>query len=124
MEPLIIAQTNETPAVTLNGNEGTFKFVGKSYPENVNEFYGNILNYLELYLKNPKDKTILEFNWVYFNTASAKIIVKIIVLLKVLKMQGKTFEIKWFCKPSDDLMQEKGEELKELLDVEFTIIHV
>ncbi|HYG49869.1 MAG TPA: DUF1987 domain-containing protein [Flavobacteriales bacterium] len=124
MEPLFIAQTNETPEVALNAADGKFTFVGKSYPENVNEFYTNVLEYLRSYALNPKEKTSLEFNWLYYNTATAKMIVKIIMELKGVKSKGKSFEIKWFCKSNDDLIQEKGEELKSLLDVDFSIIHV
>lgn len=124
MESLLIAQTNETPAVTLNAAEGKFAFVGKSYPENVNEFYTVVLEYLRSYAMDPKEKTLLEFNWLYYNTATAKIIVKIIMELKKVRTKGKSFEIKWFCKPNDELILEKGEELKGLLDIDFSIIHI
>ncbi|MFI5203701.1 MAG: DUF1987 domain-containing protein [Flavobacteriales bacterium] len=124
MEPLLIAQTNETPGVTLSAADGKFTFVGKSYPENVNEFYTDVLNYLKMYVTNPKEKTSLEFNWLYYNTATSKMVVKIIMELKEVKTQGKILEIKWFCKANDELMLEKGEELKSLLDVDFSIIHV
>ncbi|MDX2172220.1 MAG: DUF1987 domain-containing protein [Bacteroidota bacterium] len=122
MEPLIILPTNETPAVSLNVTEGTFSFSGKSYPENVNDFYANILAYIQNYVQNPFECTILEFNWSYYNTATSKIMIKIIKELKVVSNNGKVFKIKWDCKANDDLMIEKGEELKEILDVDFSII--
>ena len=124
MESLLIAPTGETPGVNLNAGEGKFIFSGKSFPENVNEFYLDIINYIQSYTQNPREKTHLEFSWLYYNTATAKIIVKIIKDLKVIKTKGKSLEIKWFCKASDDLMIEKGEELKSLLDVDFFIMHV
>lgn len=124
MEPLVISKTNETPTVSLNGSEGKFLFEGKSYPENVNDFYTIVLDYLRSYSVNPNEKTLLEFNWLYYNTATAKIIVKIILQLKEVKVKGKSFEIKWFYKTGDDLMREKGEELKSVLDVDFSIIHI
>ncbi len=124
MEALLILATNETPSVSLKATEGTFSFTGKSYPENVNDFYDNILNYLHNYVQNPVENTILEFTWSYYNTATSKIMVKIIKELKTVINKGKAFEIKWNCKPNDDLMIEKGEELKEILDVNFSIIHI
>lgn len=122
MEPLLIVATNETPEVNLNADEGHFSFKGKSYPENVNDFYSEIIKYLRDYTQSPKEKTVLEFSWLYFNTATSKMIVKIIMELKAVKAQGKQFEIKWLCKSNDDLMIEKGEELKELLDIDFTVV--
>jgi len=124
MNSLQIPPTDLTPHVLLNANEGKFTFIGKSYPENVNDFYGEIINYITLYAQNPIEKTTLEFNWLYFNTASYKTIVKIISLLKGVQEKGKTLEIRWQCKANDDLMLEKGEELKELLNVNFSIVHV
>ncbi|MBK9283800.1 MAG: DUF1987 domain-containing protein [Sphingobacteriaceae bacterium] len=122
MEILTIEATNETPAVHLNASEGQFNFTGKSYPENVNEFYGSTLNYIQDYIKNPAEKTTLEFAWSYYNTATSKIMIKIIKELKTVVDAGKEFQINWHCKSSDELMIEKGEELKDLLDVNFSVI--
>jgi protein tyrosine phosphatase len=124
MQALIIKQTNETPDIELNAPNGTFSFIGKSFPENVNDFYGETLKYLELYVQQPQEKTILEFYWLYFNTATSKIIVKIIMLLKSVTKQGKAFEINWKCSKDDDLMIEKGEEFKELLGAGFSINYI
>lgn len=122
METLTIEPSSETPGVYLNATEGTFKFTGKSYPENVHDFYSSVLTYIENYVQNPVDKTILEFTWSYYNTATSKIMVKIIKELKKVLEKGKAFEIIWRCKSTDDLMIEKGEELKDLLDVNFSVI--
>jgi hypothetical protein len=122
MENLIIAATNETPDVNLNSTEGYFSFSGKSYPENVNDFYSDIIKYLNTYTQAPLEKTTLEFKWLYYNTATSKMIVKIIMELKSVISKGKHFEIKWLCKSNDDLMIEKGEELKDILDIDFSIV--
>ena len=123
MDNLTLTQTNETPAVELSAKEGKFSFSGKSYPENVNEFYSEILKYLNTYAQDPTEKTTLIFNFLYYNTATSKIIVKIIMELRSVLSKGKQFQIKWICKSNDELMKEKGEELKDLLDVDFGIIH-
>ena len=124
MESLIINATAECPSVNLNGDSGIFNISGKSYPENVNDFYKPIFDYFEQYKKAPKSKTVIEFNWVYYNTATSKIIVKIIQVLKELKSQGNEVEIKWYCKKDYELMIEKGEEMKEVLDIDFNIVYV
>lgn len=121
MQTIVIPPTNETPEIVLNGANGTFSFAGKSFPENVNEFYNESIQYIETYTKQPRDKTILEFRWLYFNTATSKIIVKIIMLLKNMNMPGKMLEIKWYCSPDDDLILEKGNEFSELLGADFSV---
>lgn len=124
MQTLVIPQTNETPEIVLDGSKGTFSFAGKSFPENVNDFYNETIKYIEAYVQQPKDKTTLEFSWVYFNTATSKIIVKIIMLLKTVNKTGKSFEIKWNCSPDDDLIIEKGNEFAELLGADFSIQYI
>ncbi|HXU28329.1 MAG TPA: DUF1987 domain-containing protein [Bacteroidia bacterium] len=121
MEPLIIAAAAETPSVSFNGQLGTFNFSGKSYPENVNDFYKPILEYIELYKTNPKENTLIEFNWLYYNTATSKMIIKILVLFKSI---NTNLSIKWLCKSDNELMIEKGEEIKEVLDLNFDIVHI
>ncbi len=124
MQTLVIPQTNETPEIVLDGSKGTFSFAGKSFPENVNDFYNETIKYIEAYVQQPKDKTTLEFNWVYFNTATSKIIVKIIMLLKTVNKSGKSLEIKWLCSPDDDLIIEKGNEFSELLGADFSVHYI
>lgn len=121
MQTLVISQTNETPEIVLDGSNGTFSFTGKSFPENVNDFYNETLKYLEAYVQQPKDHSSLEFSWLYFNTATSKMIVKIIMLLKTVKASGKSVAIKWYCSPDDDLIIEKGNEFAELLGTDFSI---
>jgi hypothetical protein len=123
MNPLIISASAESPSVIFNGESGSFVVSGKSYPENVNDFYKPLFEYLDLYKKAPKDKTILEFNWIYFNTATSKIIMKLILNLKEFKGLNKSVEVRWCCKSTDELMIEKGEEIKELIDIDFKIIY-
>lgn len=121
MEPLIINATTETPLITLDGSAGMFSIVGKSYPENVVEFYQPVFNYIDEYKLNTKPKTVLQFNLIYYNTATSKIIVKLIMKLKEL---ATDFEIKWLCRKDDDLMIEKGEEIQELLNVNLQIVYI
>lgn len=116
--------TKETPKVILNTTTGVFAIEGKSFPENVNEFYGDILTTLNSYSQNPLSKTTLNLTWVYYNTATSKILVKIINVLEAVLLQQKSLVINWYCKADDELMIEKGEEFKELLNVEFNILFI
>ena len=124
MEPLVIRESGEFPAINFNGDTGILSISGKSYPENVNEFYKPVFDYLDTYKKAPQQKTVLDFNWLYFNTATSKIIIKLLLALKELKDLNKEVEINWRCKKTDELMVEKGEEIKEVLDISFNIIYI
>jgi hypothetical protein len=124
MEALYVPPTNETPEIKLDPQAGVFSFSGKSFPENVNEFYGETFKLIEAYIQQPNQKTTLEFSWVYFNTATSKAIVKIITLLNSVTKHGKEIKISWKCRKDDELMIEKGEEFQELLGSTFSIVYI
>ena len=120
MEQLIINAINETPEINFDGDKGIFSISGKSYPEDVNSFYKPVFDYIDLYKKNPQGKTTIEFKWIYFNTATSKIIVSIIMSMKEW---SKEFEVKWICDKDKELLIDKGLELQDILDVNFKIVY-
>ena len=65
-------ETITTPHVFLDAEKGSIKIEGRSIPENVIDFYQPILNWIDNYLKEPKDITIVDFKLEYFNTSSSK----------------------------------------------------
>ncbi len=119
MESLIINGNVHTPQISFNGENGIFSISGKSYPEDVSEFYRPVFEYIELYKSSPAKKTLLEFEWLYYNTASAKIIIKIILALKDV---SKDFEVSWYCKKDYDIIIEKGLEIREILKINLNVI--
>ena len=121
METIFIEATSTTPEVNIDAYSGIFSFSGKSYPENVNDFYTPIFELIDRYKKKPAKSTILELNWLYYNTATSKIIIKLIQHLKDL---SPVFKVKWYCKDNFELMIEKGEEIKEVLEIDLEIIYI
>ncbi len=119
MEPLIIEETKETPKIKFDGEKGIFSISGKSYPENVHSFYKPVFDYINLYKLNPADKTTVEFEWIYYNSSTSKIIVKIIVFLQEA---SKDFEVRWICEDDSDVMIDKGLEIKRIFDVNLNIV--
>ncbi len=119
MEEMKIAATESSPFIHFDPKSGIFQLKGKSFPENIVNFYKPVLDWLENYIKNPNDKTLFEFEVEYFNSASTRIIVEIILHLEELLKKNKEVEIKWISKKSDRLMKELGEEIKDLSHLEF-----
>lgn len=82
MEAIKIKGTEDTPNVILDAAENLMEISGRSLPEDVSSFYGLILNWLADYVKSPNPKTVFNFKLVYFNTASSKLILDILMKLK------------------------------------------
>lgn len=123
LEPLIIESTADTPRVELDKENGIFKFEGKSLPEDVIKFYGPIQNWFSEYCANPNQETQIHFNLEYFNSSTARIIVKILIGVESLVSSGASdVHISWHYRENDEVMQDRGMELKSVLNIPFDLI--
>jgi len=111
--------TDETPAVTLDPATGLFEISGKSLPEDVTSFYDPMLEWLEEYSSSPNESTNFKFKMEYFNTASSKMILDILLKLEEIHEAGKEVLISWYFPEDDEDMEEAGEEYADIVDVPF-----
>lgn len=119
MEVIKIKGTDDTPTIILDKDNGVFEISGRSLPEDVTTFYEPILNWLEEYQEEANDKTIFTFKLVYFNTASSKLILDILMKLEDMHENGNEVVIKWFFPEDDEDMEEAGEEYADIVDIPF-----
>jgi hypothetical protein len=119
METIKIMGTDDTPTVILDAENDIFEISGRSLPEDVTAFYDPILNWLDEYAAAPNPKTIFTFKLVYFNTASSKLLLDILMKLEELHEDNKEVLIKWYYPEDDEDMQEAGEEYADIVDVPF-----
>lgn len=119
MEPLRIAATDETPEVTLDAGNNIFELEGRSLPEDVVTFYGPVFEWLDKYSESPNDMTNFQMKLDYFNTASSKMILDILLKLEDMQDSGKQVMVTWHYAEDDEDMQEAGEEYEEIVDVPF-----
>jgi len=117
LEALNILETEETPAILLDQQSGNLKFSGRSIPENADFFYSTIINWILQYFKEPNTFTQIEMKFEYFNSASAKNIMEILVLFDKFYKDGNNIKITWFYEHNDDIMQEKGLDIIEVLNL-------
>ena len=105
MEVIKIVGTDDTPTVILDVENEIFEISGRSLPEDVTAFYEPILDWLDQYAEAAGGKTVFNFKLVYFNTASSKLILDILLKLEEMYEAGKDIIIKWHY-PEDD--EDKG----------------
>lgn len=119
METIKIMGTDDTPTVILDAENEIYEISGRSLPEDVTAFYDPVLAWLDDYAAGPKDKTIFTFKLVYFNTASSKLLLDILMKLEQLHEDGHEVLIRWYYPEDDEDMQEAGEEYADIVDVPF-----
>lgn len=119
METINIEATDETPKVILDAGNSNFEFSGKSLPEDVTKFYNPILDWLNEYGNKPNPETTVVFKMDYFNTASSKLILDILMRFEEIHEEHEGITIEWHYREDDEDMEEAGEEYADIVEVPF-----
>ena len=119
MEVIKIPGTDDTPQVTLDAATPYMEISGRSLPEDVVAFYDPILEWLEEYSSSPLSKTVFNFKLEYFNTASSKLLLDILLKLEDIHDDGNEVLVKWHFPDDDEDMEEAGEEYADIVEVPF-----
>ena len=119
MEVINIQGTDDTPNVILDKDNGTFEISGRSLPEDVNLFYQPIMDWIDAYSEEPSDSTNFNFKLEYFNTASSKIILDILLKFEEIVENGNDVKIIWHYHEEEEDMLEAGEEYADIVEIPF-----
>ncbi len=122
MKALKIEGTDDTPSILLDAETGTFELGGRSLPEDASSFYEPALEWLTEYARDPGPETCFQFKLSYFNTASSKMILDILMILEEMIEAGHKAYAKWYFPEDDEDMEEAGKEYAEMVDVPIEII--
>jgi hypothetical protein len=110
MEPLILYGAKDTPSVYFDQAANLFEITGVSLPANVLDFYGQVLDWMDKYVQNPNENTILTLRLEYLNTSSAKVINVLIRKLEQIIKSGKKARVCWHYAVNEPEMKELGED--------------
>jgi len=123
MQNLFIKETKYTPKIHLDIESGIFNVAGKSYPENTFEFYRPVLNWLESYLENLKDKElVINLDLEYLNSSSLKIYFDFLDIIETVN-ENNTIEINWIYDKENDIAEETGEDfMSDFSSLSFNLV--
>ena len=122
MNVIKIAGTDDTPNVHLDKDNGIFELSGRSLPEDVTMFYQQLLDWVDEYAQSPNEKTVFNFKLEYFNTASSKVILDILLKFEEIVENGHDVVIKWFYNEDEEDMLEAGEEYADIVEIPFDYV--
>ena len=91
-------------------------------PEDVTTFYDPILEWLEELAEEYSKKIVFEFKLEYFNTASSKLLLDVLMKLEDMHEEGKEVLVKWYFPDDDEDMEEAGEEYADIVDVPIELV--
>jgi hypothetical protein len=121
----IILPTKNTPEVILDP-KGTIKFTGRLIPENAEDFFNPIEEWINEYFKNPAEITIVEICIEYINSTGTTYLLDIIHKITCIHLQKNTkkFAINWYYRDEDEDMLEKGRFFSMDLGLPFNYIKI
>lgn len=124
-----IEETSNTPLVYLDHKVNRMLFEGDSRPENVQQFYTPILDWLsayENYLSIVQSaKIIVNFKLEYYNSSSAKYLMNVLTKMnKLNEMPNISLELNWHYDPMDEDMLDSGEEFEGMFNLKFNFIEI
>ncbi|MBP5501178.1 MAG: DUF1987 domain-containing protein [Bacteroidales bacterium] len=120
MDRIQIAPTDKSPEVDFNPAEGVLMLKGRSLVEDSESFYLPLVEWIQKYIDDPKEGTVIDFKFEYFNTSCSKWLITITKELKVLYEKDPSTQINWYYE--DDDVLEYGEVICDLVDIPINMI--
>jgi len=125
MESLNISGNKKTPEIAFEPFSGLLVIKGKSNLENPSKFYDPVINWLENYAQDPAIKTTFRMEMDYFNSSSAKHLMRVFrVLESIAKNDKKEVIVQWCHDDHDHSMQESGEDYSSMLQLNFEYVEL
>ncbi len=116
-------KTGSTPHIIIDEEKAYMKFEGESFHENVIEFYQEVSQWLEQFLKTDFQNLTFDCELQYFNSSSAKLLFNMLLAMDNRAAQGKKITVNWRTTPDNDIILECGEDFKEEMPhLDFNII--
>ena len=84
MNKFILEPEEILPGIRFDQEKGKLEIYGKSCPIDAHNFYEPMQKWIDEYMENPQDLTIMEINLSYFNTVSAKAPAEALMCLVVM----------------------------------------
>jgi hypothetical protein len=133
MNKFYIQETEFTPEIIFDIETRKLSFRGVSRPEDVFKFYQPAINWLKeldqdvLTHTNAKYNTPslhIIFHLSYFNSASSKMLLQILEIMKKIQNKGIEIKVDWYYDESDEQMYDDGMDLSESIDIPFNFITI
>ena len=120
LERLEIPAGIDSPYICLDSTTGVCELTGKSYPEDITEFYDRVVGWFEEYMLTGTKDLSLNFKLTYYNSSSQKVYTDI--LEKLLDSKNFKVVVNWLHAEDDEDMLDAGQEFEKLVDLPFKFI--
>ncbi len=124
MNRLHIHATDKTPEVILDFSSGDLSVCGRSIIKDAPDFYRELIDALDTYIKNPAPITIAHIQLDYFGEMSSKSLLEVFKKLESIHRIKSDVSINWYYSFEDKDMRETGEDFENLLNIPFRLVEL
>jgi hypothetical protein len=124
MKELVIEKTVKTPFINFDAESGILKIIGRSIPENPDEFYSKLFNWVNEYFKKPQSETLINVQLEYINSGSSKFILEFFQLIQEYNSKGFSSKISWHYEEDDEAVLELGKHYQAIINVPFKLVEI
>jgi hypothetical protein len=116
-------KSTSTPYILIDEEKNYMKFEGRSFHENVVEFYKDVNSWLDAYLEKDFGSFTFDFEMNYFNSSTSKLLHNMLTKMDARASDRKKVIVNWITTEDNDIIIECGEDFQEDFDnLEFNMI--
>lgn len=123
LKTIKISATSKTPEVSLNP-DGMIHIRGRSISGEVEGLPEEVENWLDTYLLDPCDVTLIEINLEYIGGFKTGYYVEMVRKIKKVLTLNKKLVVNWYYEEGDEDILERGECFSLYLDLPFNFIEI
>lgn len=117
MNDLRIEATADTPAIDFLAREGRLSVTGKSYPQNVFQFYKPVTAWLEEYLETTEDASELHLGFSALNSSTTKVVFDWLdALERAHERKPGSVQVIWHYPAERSALLQAGEDFREAFE--------
>ena len=125
MKRFKIERSRITPEISYDPKTKTLEIEGRSYPENTEEFYEPLFNWIEGLSQRTFGILKISIKLDYLNTSSTKVIINALYKMEqICKIQNNQIMVNWYYKREDEDILETGEVLSKILSVPIKLVEL
>jgi|JFJP01.1.fsa_nt_gi hypothetical protein len=121
LKTLKIEATDDQPKIEFDKDNNILIIAGRSLPEDASVFFSPVIKWIQQYINEPNEFTELILKIEYLNSASVRKLTEILFCLETLHEKNHIVKVIWFYKSNDEVMKERGEEIKNVVELPFEL---
>jgi hypothetical protein len=106
-------KTTSTPYILIDEEKSYMRFEGRSFHENVVEFFMDVNAWLDTYLEKDFGTFTFDFEMNYFNSSTSKLLHNMLTKMDKYASDKKNVIVNWIATDDNDIIIECGEDFRD-----------